>query len=258
MSKDGLIYGFTIDSEQNVQELNYDDLKKLDKQLNKTNLTWLHFDYTNEKSIKWITENSTIHKVAIDALLIEDTRPRTTILEDSILLTLRGINLNPNSLSEDMVSVRLYISENLIISTQRRSLLSIDDLANSLRKNKTPINASEFIIYLTTKLISRIDDNMEDIEDKAIEIEEQSLDSSNMEFKTKMSSLKRELISLKKYLYPQKEAMKKLYYNNISWIKEYQKIQLREINERLILNIEELETSIEKLSLIQEEFRCRE
>ena len=53
------------------------------------------FDYSSKRSKEWITNKSGIDSVAIDALLTEETRPgRTTILDNALLIGLRGVNLN--------------------------------------------------------------------------------------------------------------------------------------------------------------------
>jgi zinc transporter len=47
--------------------------------------------------------------------------------------------------------------------------------------------------------------------------------------------------------------MYKLFHDKISWINEYDRIQLREITDQLIRYIEELDSINDKVSLIQEE-----
>ena len=214
---------------------------------------WVHFDYTKEQSIDWITNKSDIDPIAVDALLSEITRPRTTILNNSVLLALRGINLNPNSDPEDMISIRLYINENIIISTKKRDLFSVSDILEYLKQGDGPKNSSEFLIELTHRLTHRMEDYISDLEDRASSLEELSIESSNASLRTSISQIKRESISLKRYLSPQKEAIYKLYNQKISWLVEYDKIPLREINHRLIKYIEDLDSIKDKISLVQEE-----
>lgn len=77
---------------------------------------------------------SGIDNIAVDALLADETRPRTIVLGDNLLLALRGVNLDPNSKPEDMKSIRLYISDNLILSTSRRTILSVVEMTEELKK----------------------------------------------------------------------------------------------------------------------------
>ena len=64
----------------------------------------------------------------VEALLSEETRPRSTVIGKGALLTLRGVNHNPGEDYEDMVSLRIWTEENRIITTRKRQLLSINNL----------------------------------------------------------------------------------------------------------------------------------
>ena len=91
------------------------------------------------------------------------------------------------------------------------------------------------------------------IEDRADFLEENIIDSSDIKFRNEILAIRREAIILRRYLFPQKEAMNKLYHDKITWINEYERIELREINDQLIRHIEELDTIKDKVTLIQEE-----
>lgn len=227
--------------------------EELDTYTEDMGLLWVHFNYAHPESIEWITNKSNIDPIAVDALLSQVTRPRTTILNDSVLLALRGINLNPNSDPEDMISIRLYMNKNIIISTKKRDLLSVNDILQYFEQGIGPKNTSEFLVELTDRLTDRMEDYILDMEDRASALEEESIESSNSSLRTNISGIKRESISLKRYLSPQKEAIYKLYDHKISWFGEYEKIQLREINHRLIKYIEDLDSIKDKISLVQEE-----
>lgn len=116
MHQNGLSHAVIFDKKGSAKELSYDQLQDYDKSMG---LLWVHFDYSSQEAIDWITNKSGIDPIAIEALLTQETRPRTTILDDTILLALRGVNLNANSDPEDMISIRLFISQDIIISTKK-------------------------------------------------------------------------------------------------------------------------------------------
>lgn len=244
------VEAYLLDKKGKAQELSYEEIDTVDRT---DKLLWLHFDYSSPQAIDWITNRSNIDSIAIDALLAEETRPRTTILDDSLLIALRGVNLNPGSKPEDMVSIRLFISPTLIISTRKRNLLSIGELQESLKKGTGPKSSSEFLIDLTYRITSRMEDIIDQIEDRADFLEENIIDSSDIKFRNEILSIRREAIILRRYLFPQKEAMNKLYHDKITWINEYERLELRETNDQLLRHIEELDTIRDKVALIQEE-----
>lgn len=244
------VQAYLLDKIGGAIELNYEELDNVNI-VNK--ILWLHFDYSSPEAKDWIANKSAIDSIAIDALLTEETRPRTTILGDSLLIALRGVNLNPNSKPEDMVSIRLYVSPNLIISTRKRNLLSISEIADSLKKGVGPKSSSEFLIDLTYRVTQRMENVINQIEDRTDLLEENLIDNIDTKFRNEILAIRRETIILRRYLFPQKEALNKLYNDKISWINEYEKIEIRETNDQVIRYIEELDTIRDKVSLIQEE-----
>lgn len=254
MKNNGLFHALLLDKKGGAKSINYEELENYTSEMG---LLWVHFDYSSQEAINWITNKSGIDPIAVEALLTEETRPRTTILKDSILLALRGVNLNPNSNPEDMVSIRVFVNERIIITTRKRNLLSVDDIVNYLKENNGPKSSSEFLIELTDRLTSRMEDTIQSIDERSDLLEEMLLDSNNSHLRTETSAIRREAITLRRYLFPQKEAMYKLYHDKITWINEYEKIQLREITDQLIRHIEELDTIKDKVALIQEELSNR-
>ena len=244
------VQAYLLDKNGGAVELSYQELNDVDTS---NKILWVHFDYSSPEAIEWITNKSKIDSIAIDALLTQETRPRTTILDDSILIALRGVNLNPNSKPEDMVSIRLYISPNLIISTRKRDLLSISEIVESLKKGIKKKSSSEFLVDLTYRVTQRMEDIINQIEDRTDLLEENLIDNVNTKFRNEILAIRRETIILRRYLFPQKEALNKLYNDKITWINEYEKIEIRETNDQVIRYIEELDTIRDKLSLIQEE-----
>lgn len=244
-------HALLLDGNGSAKALNYEDING--DNLPTEGILWVHFDYSSDIAKYWIRNRSGIDSVAIDALLTEETRPRTTILNDSFLIALRGVNLNPNSKPEDMVSIRLFITSNLIITTKKRNLLSIDEIIDCLKKGIGPKSSSDFLNELTYRVTSRMEGVIDELEDRTDSLEENLIDLSDSKFRSELLAIRRETIILRRYLFPQKEAMSKLYHDKVTWISEYERIELRETNDQLMRYIEELDTIRDKVILIQEE-----
>lgn len=243
-------HALLLDRKGSARELSYEEINGV---LPNNGILWVHFDYSSDIAKYWIRNKSGIDSVAMDALLTEETRPRTTILDDSFLIALRGINLNPNSKPENMVSIRLFISSTLIITTKKRNLLSVDEIIDCLKKGTGPKSSSEFLNELTYRVTSRMESVISELEDRTDSLEENLIESIDAEFRSELLAIRRETIILRRYLFPQKEAMSKLYHDKVTWLAEYEKIELTETNDHLMRYIEELDTIRDKVSLIQEE-----
>jgi len=242
--------GFLINKDGTVEELEYDKLEDVEKE---NKILWLHFNYTSQEAKDYITNSSDIDSIVKDALLAEETRPRVLSLNDVLFVALRGADLESNLKPEKMISIRLFVSSNLIISTSRKNILSVIEIIDELKKRKGVKSSSEFLVALTHKMINKMDKVIDKIEDKVDYLEENILEAeSNIEFKTKILRIRKESILLKRYLIPQKEALIKLYNEKLSWIDDYQRMELRETTDQLIRHIEGLDTIRDRVMLFQE------
>jgi zinc transporter len=251
MQANEFIHGYYFDNKQLDSKV--EQLEKLD-----TNKPyWLHFDYELETTQQWLNEKSGLNQVVIDALLHDETRPRASVFHDGILISLRGVNLAANSNPEDMVSIRLWLSKDKVISTRHRTLLSVREIASDFEAGEGPTTPTQFVTMLADRLIARMAATIEEIEDKVSEIEELILLSSNYSLRNELSVLRRQIISLRRYLSPQREAMQQLLSEKVTLFSNEEKIQLRETTDHLIRFIEDLDSIKDRASVSQEELSNR-
>jgi len=220
-------------------------------------LLWVHLDYTTPESDKWLREDSGLDELVVSALISDDPRPRSAVMKDGLLVVLRGVNLNPGADPEDMVSIRLWINKNRIVSTRRRKLLSITDLRQSIDQGIGPKTTGEFLVELSSRLVRRMADVVDGIDDKADLLEEEVLLVQGYQLRPKISELRREAISLRRYLAPQREAMSRLYNERAPWLNDIERLRLREIADSTMRYIEDLDAARERAIVIQEELMSR-
>jgi zinc transporter len=241
------IYGYYFNPLQQVEKIT--SLDNLD--VNKPH--WLHFDFTLPSTKHWLENESDLPNVVASALLDEETRPRATPLNDGVLISLRGVNLAPNSNPEDMVSIRLWFTKDKVISTRRRTLLSTKDIANDFDNGCGPKKPAEFISILTEHLISRMSNTIYEIEENVSDIEERIITSSTHTLRNELATTRRQIISIRRYLSPQREAMAQLLSDKITLFTVEEKIQLRESTDHLIRFIEDLDSIKDRAIVCQEE-----
>ncbi|MDF1525237.1 MAG: zinc transporter ZntB [bacterium] len=211
------------------------------------------FNYSAEQTREWIKKESGLDEVYSEALLAEETRPRTTVIGDAVLLALREVNMNPGSDAEDMVSIRVWVEGDRIISTRNRKILSVSDIVDSLGKAKGPQKPGDLIVELACRMTSRMEDTIEEIEDRVAQLEERIVEGGSHAIRSEISAIRRESIMLRRYLAPQREAMQKLSSEKLSWLSENDYMRLREASDKLIRYIEDLDSVRDRASVTQEE-----
>jgi zinc transporter len=218
---------------------------------------WLHCDYEDPQTAEWLRKRSGLKELAVDALLTSETRPRTQNIGNELLLALRGVNLNPGSDPEDMVSIRLWSDGRRVISTRRRPLLSTADVVERLEAGHGPASAGEVIMELCDRIVARMSDTVDRFEDEVMALEDQLLADTPGALRVELAKLRKQTIAIRRYLAPQREALNRLVMEKFSWISETQRLSLREIGDRLVRHIEDIDAVRERAALAQDELMSR-
>jgi zinc transporter len=254
MENEGLITAFIFDGKGGGYPITWEEVRSWAPD---QGVMWVHLNYTDAESRRWVLEESNLPPIAAQALLTEETRPRTTLFGDAALLALRGVNLNPGSDPVDMISIRAWATGQWIITTHKRPLLSITDITNLLDVNTGPLNTGDFIVELIHRLTLRIEDTIEEAEDQVAQLEEDVVTTGDNAFRSALSDIRRRAIILRRYLSPQREAMIKLYAEHIPWLTDTHRLHLHEATNRLIRHIEDLDAIRDRAAITQEELSNR-
>ena len=255
MSNDtGLLYSYLLDGEGGGSIQDWDQIKQWQPQ---QGVLWVHLEYSNPAVQEWILKESGLDEVSAEALLAEETRPRSMLSGHGLLLTLRGINPNPDAQHEDMVSIRLWSDGQRIISTRRRRLKTANEMRQAIEIGKGPGDASEFIESLTDRMVEGMVDVIDDLSDEVDDLEEQVLTMESYELRPKIAQLRRHAIGLRRFLAPQREAVSRLFNEKLDWLTEIDRMRLRESADRMTRFVEDLDLARERAVVVQEELVSR-
>ena len=250
----GALGAYLLDGKGGTRQLNKDEVAQWRPE---QGLLWMHIDYMNEDEKTWLRESSGLEAFVVDALVAEESRPRTTAVGDALLMALRGVNLKPGAEPDDMVSIRLWVESSRIITARRYKMLSVQDILEQLESNHGPKDSAEFVVGLADRLVWRMSDTVSNFEDRAAELEESVLTGNDRTVKFELANLRRQTIGIRRYLAPQREALSRLSTEKVSWMDEHHVVRLREVSDRLIRHIEDLDAVRERATVIQEELLSR-
>lgn len=250
MERDGLIHAFVLDGKGGGHKLTWEEVNSWTPG---DGTLWLHLNYTSTEASTWLYEKSGLDSLIVGALLNEETRPRSTVIGNGVLLTLRGINRNPGADFEDMVSLRIWAEEHRVITTRKRQLLSVADLNAQLVKGCGPTSASHLIFQITHLLSSYIEEAVEQVEEKISHLEDQVASSHSATMRTEISVIRRDAIILRRYLAPQRDAISKMQVDNVPWFTAQNNRRVHELTNSLIRIVEDLDSLRDRAGVAREE-----
>lgn len=217
-------------------------------------LAWVHLDADHPLTREWLHENvDYLDNLIIDSLLQEETRPRLNELKDGMMVILRGVNLHKGADPEDMISIRLWIDEHRIISTQRRPLKAVADIRAALEDGRGPKSAADFMVTLTTRLIERMEPVLRELDDRTDSIEESVIENPDVSERSDLNDIRRQAILMRRYIAPQKDVIAAMRGSNIRWFDTNHKRQLFESLDRITRYIEDLDAIRDRAQVVKDE-----
>ncbi|HEY9080427.1 zinc transporter ZntB [Magnetovibrio sp.] len=220
---------------------------------------WVHLDCADPDTESWLREHSRLDTFVVDGLLAEESRPRCDWYEDGVLLVLRGVNLNPGAVPEDMVSIRMWIDEHRVISTRFRRLMAVEDIRAQLSSGKGPTTPGHLVARLAARMTDRMGPTIEGLGDLVVDLEGQLIGADSGEplnlrdLRTQLIDCRRIAITLRRYINPQREALVRLSQLDEQWLDDRVEGRLRETIDRVTRMTEELDEVRERSSMIQDE-----
>jgi len=249
--KNPILFSYIFDKDGKASEL---DAKVVSTELKNEGLTWVHLDATNPQTQNWIRkEVDYLDHLIIDALTAEETSPRVTEFTDGLLIILRGVNLSHDGDPEEMVSVRVWIDSDRIITLQRRDMKAIFDLKDQITQGKSIKTSSEFLYNLIYQITAVTLPFIYDLGDQMDVLEEKMLTTHDTSFRKQVLEIRRKATISKRYLAPQKEAITKLKICQYDWIDEWSKRHFQENLDQITIMIEEIDEVRDRSHILSDE-----
>ena len=210
---------------------------------------WLHLDLNDPAVRPWAQDN--LPDIAARALCQSETRPRCERLADGLILNLRGVNLNPDADPEDMVSLRMWITKDTVISARLRKVWAVDDIRQTAQNGTAPATAGRLLADIAYGLTTRIESVSIDLEDQTDALEETILDGQMLQT-GQIGTLRQTVIKMRRFVNPQREAIATLA-SLEGWIIAPDELALlRETSNRTRRIVEELDATRDRLSALQD------
>ena len=209
---------------------------------------WVHWDLADPDLEDWITAR--LPSVAIRALTQTETRPRALSDDGALILILRGMNLNEGQAREDMVSVRLWATETLVVTVRARKIFALNDMRDQAMNGIGPALAGVFVDELAERLITRLEADSLAMEDEVDLLEDRLFENAEDPICETLSPLRRSVIRLRRHIGPMSAALREALELQSDVMSPAHVQNLRETANRALRTHEELDAAHERLSAL--------
>ena len=243
------IAAFVFDGQGGARRVEVDEL--LAQRHGDNAFSWVHLRRDNPKS-REVLQKLDLDDYVIDALTADETRPRCTVHGDGAIINLRGVNLDPGAEPEDMISVRLWIGEKQVVGVWRRPLTAIRDMFDAIERAQAPTSPGNLVARLALRIANSAEPTVTALNERIDAMEEDFDDLSMSSIASELSETRRTAIALRRYMFPQRDALNTLQIEDLDWLTERDRSQIREAADRVTRLGEELEALRDRSQIIHE------
>jgi zinc transporter len=216
-------------------------------------LLWVDFDQGSKKAKEWLVRDSGIDRNVASILMEGETRPRSLAEAGGLVVIMRGINMNPGAVPDDMVAVRIWLESNRIVTARRRKVLSVNDVRDSLLAGKGPKTVGQFLVSITGRLTERIAAAVGNIEQLLEDLDASLAEGDVDAVRGNLSIVRRQAAAIRRHLAPQRDALDRLARSSSALLTDKEQFELREEGDQLTRHIEDLDLARENALVTQEE-----
>lgn len=220
---------------------------------------WVHLDITKDAAREWLARQPDLPELACEGLLATETEPRLADFDDGVLMILREVNTHKDNDPDDMISLRLWIGRDRIITARLRHLAAIEDIKNALSRAAGPRSTCDFIcavghrMALTkTKIIAALAAELDDID------EDLAREDNLADISPRIADLRRRAIRLQRYFRPQRAVFGELADYKAPWGDDQTEDELDALAAEFARLAGDIDSILSRAQVTQDELRSLE
>lgn len=215
---------------------------------------WIHVDASSDGAKAFLSDRLGLDSAAVDVLLAEESRPRCETFGDAASVNLRGVNHNPGDEPEDMVSLRMWVTPDRLVTTRYRPLLAIADVRIAFETGHAAApTPGALIALIALRLADRMTPTIAELNDLIDEFEEQVAEDATVISRTKLAQQRRAAILIRRFVAPQREALNRLSLEIMPWSTDADRRRLREAADMTTRLAEELDAVRERAAIVHDQ-----
>ncbi|MCC9624688.1 zinc transporter ZntB [Thalassospira sp. MA62] len=261
MTQPALINAFEIDQTGTARAFDWQDIEGTLPTIPEGSYLWVHLDWMGDGVRDWLTKIASIDPTIADTLSMRATRPAVFFYDAGYSLNLRGVNLNAEHDPADMISVRFWVTGNMVITLRNQPLKAFDDIRSAIAKANAPRNPDDFVLTVAESLAMRVENTVRGLEDTVDIIEDDQdevTESKTLPLRKRGSDVRHQLSRLRRHLAPQRDALNVYLDQKPAWADKRFKRRARALTDKTVRLVEEFDSLRERIQIVNENLMALE
>lgn len=215
-------------------------------------LAWIHLDVMEPATRPFLTERLGLSDLVVSALTAVETRPRCEPIGDGALINLRGLSLTGEETEDELVSVRVWTEQALVVTVARYPISALPRLVASMEAGSIK-DPGDFVALLGDGITDDLDPDVAELGDRLDQCE-LNLDAKRaFQLRHAIAAVRAKSIEYRRFVAPQRQALERLATLPGGWLEEDDRLHLSESADRFARMTEELESIRERAALMAEQ-----
>ena len=223
------------------------DLKETGK------VIWIHLNLSDPRAGRWLKKQSEINDWIRENLTNpEISDPRVRIKQNKLLLLLRTVNKSSRSEPDDLVFLRLFATEKMLISTCRNPTLDFAEIDDLFEDKEGPVNMNDLLAIILENTLDSVADSVENIEDIVDDFEEKIIIAKPQEGTySALAERLRQVIIIRRFMMPEREVLDNLLRRGVKWFNTAVEQSIRD-------NFDRVRRIVEDIDLLEKRIRVNQ
>jgi zinc transporter len=253
----GLISGFAMLSDQQIQHLTGDDLNAALARPNA--VVWLHFNTRVGHARDWITSCEHLPEASRRFLLDTDDRKRLERRGDCLMGVISdirydfGLDFDP----EQIAALRFHLDRGCLISTRREPCSAADQLRTEINNGGHFDSTAKLLIHLFESQVAKLNETTARVRGLLDDIEDQVLAGRMRGQHVQLGGIRRLAVRLNHHFGPEHRMLQRLCRRPPDWFGEVDNMALLDLVEEFRELVDDLTETQERAKLLQEELATR-
>ncbi|MGJ8514206.1 CorA family divalent cation transporter [Carnimonas bestiolae] len=244
-----LITAMRLDQSGGATSLSMDELERVWQ--NDEGLLWMHLDFRQANIQQLLSTLAELDSAVIDALLEEEVRPRVARFPGGLVTTLRGVNVNPGSEPDKLISLRAWLTPNRLVTLRRKPLDVVQQVRDEFTQHQGATNLTGILARIADNLVDQTGTLLAQMNQSLAQHEEAMLNDSSVTTRM-LAQLRRPMIMLNRFIQPQYDCLNRLGDASLQ-LDEANRITFRESANHLSRYLEDLKAMQDRALMLQEQ-----
>lgn len=216
---------------------------------------WLHMCIRHQETSDYLMSVVQLDDLTVQAMVEEDTRSRVRVRPDGIMVLLKvmHIGIDERARPEDMVSMRMWIGSDRVVTTREADVDPVREILRRLDANEGPQTPADFLADVIEIHLDEVDRYVERAEDAVNRIEAMVARHKSEEACPNMADTQALMSGFIRHLGPQQPVLMALSVVDHPVLNERVRARLDDRLNQLLRHLETLQHLRERIDILNDQ-----